>query len=707
MVTTAQKAALGGPSLHAIDVSGWQTILSAPVDLSFAPISVTRQGFTTSGVATTYTDTVYLTKRVRLPYPSNTTFTQHNVAQSEYIYAGDLAAGFVNNSTATVPLPNAAWVMPSRQLVGNSIYWEIIASHVGARSAQQVASVWVQATDGTNTTAWQKITTPVISPSGSYISDANPVEVFAGTLDITALNTGLITLSAQVFPWIGTGSSIQSTTNFSGLREFSPRYFYKSTALLATPPLAYVSSAGSDTLGVISTSSTVASASPFLTIGGILKKVNASITQADGLIVNVVNTVALGTVATTSSVAQLCAAVTVTRAPGVARTTAIVQIGSAASRTQLGTGNTLLSPLTEGAITFYDVTVQRTGASSITNSSFNSGAELRANFVQWWNINFDNGTQISSYLGGTPVSNDAMFGYAMINPPSTAAEGSVWGISALVEHRIFRGFTGAMNRASWQPYLVVGSTFTNIGQAALDPATPTGNDAGSMIHSTQFLQTTQNCVILNASGNAVTISRISIINNLNEWIGSNAAFACFQICNATGNTLGAVVHMNTFTGAGYGGRSNMFYDGFATTPADTDQTHKIASCKGTIHGQINMKGDVFVQNSTLVGYFPQEHGAGWAGAFSMFAANTASEGQSYPGLYANIGSSPSTLNDPMFTNYQGSTWNGTTITAGAGGGNYVLQAGSPARATLPQLLTLADLAGTLRIAGNQALGCYV
>ncbi|HEX7824291.1 MAG TPA: hypothetical protein VF477_05280, partial [Mycobacterium sp.] len=164
-----------------------------------------------------------------------------------------------------------------------------------------------------------------------------------------------------------------------------------------------------------------------------------------------------------------------------------------------------------------------------------------------------------------------------------------------------------------------------------------------------------------------------------------------------------VMHHNTFVGAYLGGRSNLFYD--ETT--GTGRTHRLMSCKGNIHVQINTKSDVFKSDGTRTGNFAYEHGVGCDGEFSQFvdaASGSDSFRQEYAGLRASIGSSTTTRIDPLFTSYAGVTYNGSTYTAGAGGGTYTLQAGSPCLGRLPAAVLSHDLAGTARATTNNAAG---
>lgn len=695
-------AGWGGSSIPYVSTDGYQVVMDSPADLSMTPVLVARVGYKRDGSATIYEDTVYLTKRIREPYPTSTSnltpvFTPDRVALSDYIYANDSVRGITNNSAIACPKPVAQWVMPSRLTVSDTVDWEVTAFHREARSGQQVACVEVRANDGTNQTAWQTVGTTAVS---TLCEDRNAVEVFKGTLDISSLaDNSVIWLEARVKPWIGGVAAIRSTDDFTGAEEFSPRYFYRSTTRVSSPPYAYVSSTGDNTTGVWSTATATAAAFPFLTVAGALAAVTAQITTCDGGIIHIVDTVTMGTVSVLTAVGQKAGAVTVTRAPTTARSAAIVQISGTSMSTQLGVNNVLSSPLTEGALVFKDVSVQRVGALAFTSSTYASGTETKGLFLQWWNVNFDNGSQVSTYMSAGGRVNDAAFGFDMTNPPSATSNSAVFGVSSTNLHRLWRGFRGTMNKALIMGYAVVGSELTDGTGLALQSA-----DKGSLTYANKWLKTPQNVLLLNPS-DAVTVDRLVMANTLVEWTGSSTVFPTLQFCENSGNTSQAILHYNTFTGGGQAGRQNLLYDNQLGTPGRS-QLHVLQSFKGNIFSQPNVKGDIFAHLSTAIGNYAYVHGVGTEGNWWTWDANApASEDPTYVGRYSVSPPSPTAINDPLFTNYQGSTWNGVTLTPGAGGGTYTLTAGSPARDLVPTLMFSRDIAGNIR-SGVQPAGAY-
>lgn len=90
--------------ISAVDSTGWQATMPTPVDLALSAVSVSRQGYTSAGATTTYSETLYTTKRVRLPYPNQATLTTDTVALDDYVYSTDTLPGVTNTGAGNDPL---------------------------------------------------------------------------------------------------------------------------------------------------------------------------------------------------------------------------------------------------------------------------------------------------------------------------------------------------------------------------------------------------------------------------------------------------------------------------------------------------------------------------------------------------------------------------------------------------------------------------
>ena len=196
------------------------------------------------------------------------------------------------------------------------------------------------------------------------------------------------------------------------------------------------------------------------------------------------------------------------------------------------------------------------------------------------------------------------------------------------------------------------------------------------------------------------------MQNVIDCTHTTSSTAGFRIANdnALGNITHSVNCYNTYTGYGSVNRSNNLYD-----EATVARFHKFELDVGNVYGQLNTKGDVFTADATRLGQFTYAHGVGCRGNFSQFQTNSgafASEMQTYPGMRCNIGTSSTVRNDPLFVNYQGTGGSGGVPSAGAGGSNLRLQAGSPARGIVTDPVLRFGLDGVARAASNDAAGAY-
>ncbi|MBV1689567.1 hypothetical protein KRR38_18240 [Novosphingobium sp. G106] len=660
----------------AIAADGWQATVGSPADLSLLPATATRQGFDTAGAATTHIDTLFLTKRVWQAYPAQASFTASSQALSDYVYSTDTIAGAVNNSTETSPKPVAAWVMTDRRIVGNSLDLECVAFHRNGRGGKPVACVVFRATDGT-TTVTATASAMVVSP-GSY--DRCAVLVYRATIDISSLSDNAnITCNAKVYPWIGGSGSVLDSADQSAAREFSPRVFRKNTSRAAAPYIVRVKATGNDGTGAVSTSAATADASPCLTLIGAINRARAVLGTAAGSLDGLRIQLDAGTWARTSSPSAsntINAEVVIEPIPGVAKASCIVTFGVSNNGFDLA------------YFRMRSLTVRRVGLYS------NNGTQT---VYEDCAIDYNGNTDTPLAISGTNM----YFEGCDFGTGSLALNGHVSSF-----HALHRGCTGGVANSNDQReyYVVVGCEWTG----GRGEPTIGRSQNGTVIAFNKFMKHG------NAGGGGMTLTGsgtlagAAIVQNLFEWTSTGAQLILRVSADGdTLNTSHVILWHNTMVGAFAAGRSNVFYD--ETT--GTARTHKLMSCKSNIHVQINTKSDVFKTDGTRTGNFAYEHGVGCDGEFSQFV-DAASGGvgtsfaQEYPGLRGSLGTSPTTRNDPLFTSYAGATYNGSTYTAGAGGGTYTLQAGSPCLARLPVAVLSHDLAGIARAAADNAAGAY-
>lgn len=684
-LTRTSGGAVPPPFNSEIAANGWQMSVASPQELSLAPLAATRPGFAQDGTATSWSEQLALTKRVRLAYPNQAQLTDHDVALSDYAYAGDAIPGVTNNSTETSPKPIAAWMMPAHETVDGSLYWEVLAFHRDARpdpvsgTGKQVACVRVRATNGTQTTAWQTVSDTAIS---TLCEDPCPVEVHSGHLDISSLPDGLIWLEGEVLPWFGDASSILRSEDQSDPREFARRYFLKDAAIAAIPPLVYVASTGNDTTGAVSTDSAIASASPCLTVGGALARARSVLGSAqgaiDGVRIRIVDSVAMGAVPYQANYPQDAGAVVVERAPATSRANAVIA-WSGNIRTYFTTHT---MPVTEGALIFRDVTIDRQGV-----TTFYGEATSKLN-VHFHNVAFQNNGH-----AGTLRANSHLWVFGM----DMTGYAGTFALSTAGEMRMMRGLAADIAGSGPEAWITVGSDLSNANACFVDDPS-----RGVIFYSNRYLSPIANTgpIVFVGEVAGADIGPLAVVQNLIEVTHASSAAASIRL--SADDDLGAFTHAvvmhNTATGAGQTGRWNLFYDEHPSTP----RNHRLLAFKGNLSAQFNTKGDIFHMDGSRMGNFAFSHGVGCGGNFSEYPANApTSEHQDFPGAGSQVGAGA-----PGYTDYQGTTLSGGAPVAGAGDGDYTLQVGAAARDLLAKPVLAFDLAGQARGSGPQPAGAY-
>jgi hypothetical protein len=191
-----------------------------------------RQGFGRSaGEAAPLARSVQLrvTDTLRRPWPNQAQIDETDngdgtrtvrLALEDYVYSGEtvtlsVLAGWrtglpaqtnipvTNNCTRAAPKPWGHWSCPPDQLVDGSVFTpemvcvSLYPQHDGPSLHQPVAGVRFTASDGTNSvSAWvtQMTTSTVLN---------DDLLVWRAPMDLSALNSGRVTIHAEVYPWVG------------------------------------------------------------------------------------------------------------------------------------------------------------------------------------------------------------------------------------------------------------------------------------------------------------------------------------------------------------------------------------------------------------------------------------------------------------------------------------------------------------------------
>lgn len=681
----------GGPTplpFSAIPANGWQAEWdSTPATEPLSTFTVTREGYDETGTVDEITETLTATRRVRLPYPSNASFSD-NVALSDYIYSTDSIADVTNSSTVASPKPVAQWATPDRRVVGNSLTVDVVAFHRNGRSGSPVAAVVGRATDGT-TTVTATSSTPIVL---GHAGDKNAVIGYRLTFDLSTLTDNAnITVNANVYPWIGAAASVldSAATGISADgRGFGPQTYRRATALAAAPRYAYVNaSTGNDGTAVTSTTAATAAASPFATVKGAVEKLRTDNGDCTGCIVRLQGTVALGS--TSFAFANYVTSTTggemiIESDPDGA--TATLTWGTAISL-----GNLLY-------IRLRNLNLTRTA--SVTLPQGGSGTKWVLE-----NITFDGGastvalvsSNVSAQIMGMTVSN--VGAGTSVFAPTSATNGI----------RMIRGMESA-TALTLEMFNVLGCSFTaNAIRSQSLGRTPNG----TIVAYNKFLNQTGASVPLSFGGGEVatlglsapaTFTGIAVVQNVFEKPDTtNAAMFRPSGDSDAANIDHLICWNNTFAGFAGLGRGNLLYD---ENPSYA-RTHSLQSFRGNIHVQINTKSDLFLSDGTRVGNWPYNNGVGCIGELSLFTGATGpTDIQDFIGLKSERGTSTTTPLYPMadiWTAFAGPT---DASTAGAGNGTYTLAASSPAIGILDaaEEALSHDIAGTARTRGS--IGAY-
>ncbi len=714
-----QRMVAGTPAppapMSAVAADGWRATVASPTDLSLTPATISRQGFDATGAAVAIADTVRLTKRVRQVFPNQATLSADQVALSDYVYAGDVITGAANNSTEVSPKPVAEWIMPDRRVVGNALDWEIAAFHRDARLGRTVACVQVRATDGTTTTAWQTVSAmSVMARAGDRV----PVVGYKGTLDISALADGaVISVQRRVFPHFGQAASVLGEGEVNNARQAANRFFIKNVARAANPLLVYIAKVADAPNGVGTpiatgtgypaggyTTLAAAKAAPYDTIGNAMTAVDAALGTAgmDGVRFIFGNDGGTPHLLAGPAAARniKCGAIILTRDPGLTRAQCRVMWGTGAGgfRPRLAiTPSTGAATMTTTALSFTDIAIVRSGTASTIIGE--AGVLLEFDIE---NADFDNGGLTSDYRGTNTARVD-LIGAAITN----LAHPTPFGASAGTGHRTMRGIDCTVGVAGvvFERWQMVGCRLNGVEK--LSYAASRADDSGLIVACNRFENVKLGAAgFLTVAGDA-GCTGVALVNLLIEGTGTasqnNLSIAAD---NQVGSTSHVILHHVSSVGFDDIARHNLFYDESAGT---NRRTHKLMSVKGNIICRTANKGDVFVGGTQglpaeapfRTGHFAYTHGVGVGGNFFQWGGNDTFR-VAYPGVASLLPANELSSFTAQFTAVAHTT---AGPTAGAGGGNYVLQAGSPARGIVEPVLVGFDLAGAAR-AANGAAGGY-
>lgn len=633
-----------------------------------------------------------LTQRIRQTYPNNGSLTADQVALSDVLYQDGTYLGITHNSTERSPKPVAKWALPPNRVVGNTLHMQLTVFHRNAGDNKQVACVQFRATDGVNTVTQKVFGSTILS----YPGDQFAIVGYQVALDITSLTAGQITGNARIAPRMGISASVIDSADQSDGREFSPQVFLKNVTLAANPVYVYVAaSGGNDTTGAVSSTAATAEAAPCATYAGAVNRAVAVNGSVDGVVIRfMAGTHVLASAAIIATRPQTAGWLTVTRDPNASRAAVILQHGTAALRSRLGTSG--------GFLKISSVSLERVGTQGLISGEATSLATLWLDDIAYntgaSNSNVYGSNSLGGYWTGVEFSN------------LLADTTSLLGASTPGSHRLIRGCSGDMNGANIELCNIIGCHFIrpkNISSGTVRSA------SGAVLAFNRLTSPTSTTCITAGVPSGSSFVGLAIVQNVIE-ATQGGSHHVIGISNDSGfgDNTHVILHNNTMAGAYEAGRCNLFYD-----EGVTPRTSKLMSVVGNIFVAIFTKSDHFrganqagADASTRTGNWQFLWGAGCRANFSMHQSNTplgGNESQAYGGLRSKIGTSQITRQDPLFTDFKATTVAaGPTYTAGAGGGTYTLQAGSPCIGINDDGVLAFDLAGTARSANASAAGAY-
>lgn len=253
--------------------------------------NVASRGYDDNGNLVTVNRTVYGMRVSRKPHGQETqldvvdngngTLTAR-IVLSEYIHTPDVItvstlAGWYTEMSAQSNLPvvndlaipyftpQGTWIRHDREIINSATYRpKLVIGHAYARNGRAVAAVRFILSDQSGNSVTSLVSsTNVETFSASGLS----AEYYGNDIDISTLTQGqLITVDAEIFPWVGDSFRISVNGEAYPSPNLSVLMFLNNRTGAYGTAYAYVSPTGNDTTGVASSTAATAEAAPFLTL---------------------------------------------------------------------------------------------------------------------------------------------------------------------------------------------------------------------------------------------------------------------------------------------------------------------------------------------------------------------------------------------------------------------------------------------------------
>ncbi|MFN3938085.1 MAG: hypothetical protein ACK4KW_10940 [Gemmobacter sp.] len=571
-------------------------------------VSVLRPGFDDAGQPITVTDVLRVTSEVRVPYNAGYSMSGWplqreadgddaiaRVALSDFVYEGDVVQDRTNNSTRPYPDPQFVWLNPDHEICGNSLTLRAFVAHWHARNGRPVAAVRFVVSDGSDSVELLVNATTFVS----YAASGLGCPAFVGTLDVSGLANGALTVDAIVYPWVGPAYQL-SVDGLTGDADMHARTqtAWKNPARR----YAYVTSAGTSG-GSTSTDPATAAAAPFDTYANARAALNtANGGNLSGCVIRFGPgswTVPGGSAITTPDAPFLLEPID----PADRATTIIEPVNTSVPSTNL-----------EGKLICRDLTLNRiAGTSTLWRAGSsaehvlvlerclitNSGTGVREQFIRgrlrWWLIDCEQ--------TGDPM-----------HVLAASAANKNHGINVVG----CAGLSGNLttNLIASRPN---GMTFANTDSNRI------ASSAGAVCAFNRIVKNS-NSERITATGTFLNGNRrgIAIVGNLLVWESGTQPFMGLFTDSGTRTPTNVVTQMNSVPFGGDGGRVNFMY----TATSDCLMEGQIRS---SIWPRWACKTDVFDSDASQIGGWPTAFHTGWRD-------NLMWEGGSVPNAYVGPGS---------------------------------------------------------------------
>jgi hypothetical protein len=685
----------GDPALLSVNEDGWTAqyrIAGGAVPQTWANrrafdpdagdsvLVVRRAGFDAAAQPVTVTDLVPVTTEVRSAFDagfgSAGAYTLQRtadgadaiarVALNAFVHAGDITEGVTNGSTRGYPPPQFAWLdrdLPN--LTETTVTLRAVVGHAFARHGRPVAAVRFIVSDGT---ASAETLVSALTPV-AYAGSGLGVPAYAGTVDISALADGPVTLDAIVYPWAGPAFRLSTdgmrAAGLIGTNWACSERAARKSAAGGGIPVTYAhvaASGGSDATGVASADPAVAAASPCATIAGAAAKIKAfnNATHARNDVSGGVIRLGEGT-HTTPAAGGIAAGDTPTvplvveAAPGAARASVIVQSRSSMASQNMPNRAVFrnLTILNAGANWYF---LRGTGSSSNALYAFEgctvdgaANGSTNDNFViaagRLWLIDC---TRAGNWVNFTDVFGTNGKNVAMIGCG-----------------RSFAGTAVTCAIASRPSYVLLQNTST--GRSL--PAT------GAVV-AFNWLQNAASSAAIEGQGTplAATGFGMLVAGNLVEKTAASGQALRFWADGDNSIVRNLNVQMNTSPGGGDNGRFNRLYNDSGSNSAEKWGTFRM-----NVFPRWSSKTDTFpAGNAARTGNWPVcfHVGSGHSAMIEGGAAGNAEIGPLSWRLQCRFrglqwGNEAGGAINPLWTDDR------TVTGAGGGGGDYTPQAGSP------------------------------